>query len=53
MIVEDIVTSGGQIAISANQLRQLDAQIDSALWVIDGEQGVGVVTFRKSAKTNE
>ena len=39
LIVEDVVTSGGQIAISANQLRQLVAQIDSALCVIDREEG--------------
>ncbi|MHC5727999.1 MAG: orotate phosphoribosyltransferase [Nostoc sp.] len=39
LIVEDVVTSGGQIIISANQLRQLGAQIDYALCVIDREEG--------------
>ncbi|QMS92498.1 orotate phosphoribosyltransferase [Nostoc edaphicum CCNP1411] len=40
LIVEDVVTSGGQIVISANQLRQLGAQIDYVLCVIDREEGV-------------
>jgi orotate phosphoribosyltransferase len=39
LIVEDVVTSGGQIAISAGQLRELGAQIDSALCVIDRQEG--------------
>lgn len=39
LIVEDVVTSGGQIVISARQLRQLGAQIDSALCVIDRQEG--------------
>ncbi|MFW9262496.1 orotate phosphoribosyltransferase [Nostoc sp. CALU 546] len=39
LIVEDVVTSGGQIVISANQLRQLGAQIDYVLCVIDREEG--------------
>ncbi|MBE8989490.1 orotate phosphoribosyltransferase [Nostoc sp. LEGE 12450] len=39
LIVEDVVTSGGQIIISANQLRQLGAQIDYVLCVIDREEG--------------
>ncbi|MBD2453153.1 orotate phosphoribosyltransferase [Nostoc sp. FACHB-87] len=39
LIVEDVVTSGGQIVISANQMRQLGAQIDYALCVIDREEG--------------
>ncbi|MBD2610293.1 MAG: orotate phosphoribosyltransferase [Nostoc sp. ZfuVER08] len=39
LIVEDVVTSGGQIAISAHQLRQLGAEIDYALCVIDREEG--------------
>ncbi|MEH1930259.1 MAG: orotate phosphoribosyltransferase [Nostoc sp.] len=38
LIVEDVVTSGGQIIISANQLRQLGAQIDYAICVIDREE---------------
>ncbi len=39
LIVEDVVTSGGQIIILANQLRQLGAQIDYVLCVIDCEEG--------------
>ncbi|MHC5769981.1 MAG: orotate phosphoribosyltransferase [Nostoc sp.] len=39
LIVEDVVTSGGQIVISANQLRQLGAQIDYVVCVIDREEG--------------
>ncbi|MFN6563408.1 MAG: orotate phosphoribosyltransferase [Nostoc sp. ChiSLP01] len=39
LIVEDVVTSGGQIIISARQLRQLGAEIDYALCVIDREEG--------------
>ncbi|OUL36161.1 orotate phosphoribosyltransferase [Nostoc sp. 106C] len=39
LIVEDVVTSGGQIIISAHQLRQLGAEIDYALCVIDREEG--------------
>lgn len=39
LIVEDVVTSGGQIIISAYQLRELGAEIDYALCVIDREEG--------------
>lgn len=39
LIVEDVVTSGGQIAASARQLRELGARIDSALCVIDRQEG--------------
>lgn len=39
LIVEDVVTSGGQIVISASQLRQLGAEINYALCVIDREEG--------------
>ncbi|GAB1539973.1 orotate phosphoribosyltransferase [Scytonema sp. NUACC21] len=39
LIVEDVVSSGGQIAISASQLRQLGAQINCALCVIDRQEG--------------
>ncbi len=39
LIIEDVVTSGGQITISASQLRQLGAQIDYALCVIDRQEG--------------
>ena len=39
LIVEDVVTSGGQIAISAGHLRQLGAEIDHALCAIDRQEG--------------
>lgn len=39
LVVEDVVTSGGQIAISARQLRELDARVDYALCVIDRQEG--------------
>lgn len=38
-IVEDVVTSGGQIALSAEALRGLGARVDVALCVIDRESG--------------
>jgi orotate phosphoribosyltransferase len=34
-----VVTSGGQIANSARQLRELGAHVDDALCVIDREEG--------------
>ena len=41
LIVEDVVTSGGQIALSASALRELGATVTSALCVIDrGEDGM-------------
>ncbi|RKR91476.1 orotate phosphoribosyltransferase [Micromonospora pisi] len=39
LIVEDVVTSGGQIAISTGQLRELGAKIEHALCVIDRQEG--------------
>ena len=39
VIVEDVVTSGGQVVISAGQLRELGATVDTALCVIDREAG--------------
>lgn len=39
LIVEDVVTKGGQILQSTNDLRTLDATIHSALCVIDRQQG--------------
>jgi orotate phosphoribosyltransferase len=39
LVIEDVVTSGGQIAISTNQLRDLGALIDHALCVIDRQEG--------------
>ncbi len=39
LIVEDVVTSGGQIIISANDLRREGAIIEKSICVIDREQG--------------
>jgi orotate phosphoribosyltransferase len=39
LIVEDVVTSGGQIALSAAELRALGATVNRALCVIDREEG--------------
>lgn len=39
LIVEDVVTSGGQITISTEQLRSLGATITHALCVVDREEG--------------
>lgn len=38
-IVEDVVTSGGQIALSAADLRALGAQVEVAVCVIDRQAG--------------
>ena len=39
LVVEDVVTSGGQIAISSRELRELGAHIEHALCAIDREEG--------------
>jgi orotate phosphoribosyltransferase len=39
LVVEDVVTSGGQIISSVAQLRELGAKIDTAVCVIDRENG--------------
>jgi orotate phosphoribosyltransferase len=39
LVVEDVVTSGGQIILSTEELRTLGADIREALCVIDREQG--------------
>lgn len=39
LVVEDVVTSGGQIVLSTAELRGLGARVDAALCVIDREQG--------------
>jgi orotate phosphoribosyltransferase len=39
LVVEDVVTSGGQIVISAEHLRGEGAQVEHALCVIDREEG--------------
>lgn len=39
LIIEDVVTSGGQIIISANDLRERGAIVEEAICVINREQG--------------
>lgn len=39
LIIEDVVTSGGQIIISANDLRKTGAIIEEAICVIDRQSG--------------
>ena len=39
LVVEDVVTSGGQIAMSTRELRAMGARIDHALCVIDRQEG--------------
>jgi orotate phosphoribosyltransferase len=39
LVIEDVITSGGQVVISTNELRQLGAHIDRALCVIDRMEG--------------
>jgi orotate phosphoribosyltransferase len=39
LVVEDVVTSGGQIIESTTQLRRLGAEVASALCVVDRESG--------------
>jgi orotate phosphoribosyltransferase len=39
LVVEDVVTSGGQIAVSARALRELGARVDHAMCVIDRQEG--------------
>lgn len=43
LIIEDVVTSGGQIVLSANDLRRLGARITHALVIIDRKEGAGEV----------
>src|SRR3954468_23047393 len=39
LVVEDVVTSGGQVVISTRDLRALGAHVDHALCVIDRQEG--------------
>src|SRR6185436_15817294 len=39
LIIEDVVTSGGQVVASTEALRALGARVDTALCVIDRESG--------------
>lgn len=39
LIIEDVVTSGGQIILSANELRERGAIVDDAICVINREAG--------------
>lgn len=47
VVVEDVVTSGGQILESVAELRKLGARIDQVLCVIDRESG-GVENLKKA-----
>ena len=39
LVVEDVVTSGGQVVISTKELRKLGAHVDHAVCVIDRQEG--------------
>ena len=39
LVVEDVVTSGGQVVISTGELRKRGAHVDHALCVIDRQEG--------------
>ncbi|MEW5916982.1 MAG: orotate phosphoribosyltransferase [Gemmatimonadota bacterium] len=39
LVIEDVVTSGGQVVESCGAMRELGARIDTALCVIDRESG--------------
>jgi orotate phosphoribosyltransferase len=39
IIIEDVITSGGQVIISTNELKALGAEIETVICVIDREQG--------------
>lgn len=39
LVVEDVVTSGGQVVLSATELRKLGAHVDHAVCVIDRQEG--------------
>ena len=39
LVVEDVVTSGGQVVASSRELRERGAHVDSAICVIDREAG--------------
>jgi orotate phosphoribosyltransferase len=58
LVVEDVVTSGGQIVLSTRELRALGAEVSEALCVIDREQGgaealqevdLGLISLLKAA----
>ncbi len=58
LVVEDVVTSGGQIVLSTKELRALGADVREALCVIDREQGgaealkesdLGLISLLKAA----
>jgi orotate phosphoribosyltransferase len=40
LVVEDVITTGGQVAASTRQLRSRGAHVDAALCVIDRSHGV-------------
>ena len=50
LIIEDVVTSGGQILLSVKELRGLGAQVDTVLCIIDREAG-GAENLEKEGLT--
>ena len=46
VVIEDVVTTGGQVLLSCAELRELGAQVDTVLCVIDREAG-GTEAFAK------
>ncbi len=49
-IIEDVVTSGGQIILSANDLRNLGAKVKHAICVIEKESGGKEKLLKKGIK---
>ena len=41
VVIEDVVTSGGQVVLSSEDLRKLGARVEHALCVIDRQAGAG------------
>ena len=39
LVVEDVITSGGQVALSTVELRKLGAVVTDVLCVVDREEG--------------
>ncbi|MFI7606012.1 orotate phosphoribosyltransferase [Micromonospora sp. NPDC049366] len=39
LVIEDVVTSGGQVVLSTGELRRLGARVDAAVCVIDRQEG--------------
>ncbi len=52
LLVEDVVTSGGQVILSAKALRELGAHLDTVLCVIDRESGGSEALSREGLTLN-